>query len=360
MAVGPAPAAARHQRRPLPRARRPRATTTRCSASAPAPNLDDPKRFRFDGEGFYVKSRRRDGGALPRPSRRRVANTLEIAERCDARARPMGSYHMPEFQVPAGTHARGGAGASRPGRGLRARLGLAPDEPIPARAPRVRRAHASTSSRVIQSMGFAGYFLIVADFIGYARAQRHPGRAGARLLGGQPRGLRPRHHRRRSDRVRHHLRALPEPRAHLDARHRRRLLHARARPGDPLRRREVRRRGRRRAGASRRSSPSASSRRAPRCATSGACSGMPYGDVDRIAKLIPDTLGISLDEALEQSPELRARDRGRRPGGAAVRDRAQARGPDAPRLDPRRRRRDRQPAADRDWCRSTATRSPAT
>ena len=35
--------------------------------------------------------------------------------------------------------------------------------------------------------------------------------------------------------------------------------------------------------------------------------GMRYNDVDRIAKLVPETLGITLDEALEQSPELRAR-----------------------------------------------------
>jgi DNA polymerase-3 subunit alpha len=34
---------------------------------------------------------------------------------------------------------------------------------------------------------------------------------------------------------------------------------------------------------------------------------MSYGDVDRLAKLVPDTLGITLDEALEQSPDLRAR-----------------------------------------------------
>ena len=39
----------------------------------------------------------------------------------------------------------------------------------------------------------------------------------------------------------------------------------------------------------------------------GRVMGMPYGDVDRIAKLVPETLGITLDEALEQSPELRAR-----------------------------------------------------
>ena len=35
--------------------------------------------------------------------------------------------------------------------------------------------------------------------------------------------------------------------------------------------------------------------------------GLPYGDVDRVAKLVPDALGITLEEALEQSPELRAR-----------------------------------------------------
>jgi DNA polymerase-3 subunit alpha len=35
--------------------------------------------------------------------------------------------------------------------------------------------------------------------------------------------------------------------------------------------------------------------------------GMRYSEVDRIAKLVPESLGITLDEALQQSPELRAR-----------------------------------------------------
>ena len=39
----------------------------------------------------------------------------------------------------------------------------------------------------------------------------------------------------------------------------------------------------------------------------GRVMGIPFGDVDRIAKLVPETLGITLDEALAQSPELRAR-----------------------------------------------------
>ena len=32
---------------------------------------------------------------------------------------------------------------------------------------------------------------------------------------------------------------------------------------------------------------------------------MPYGDVDRIAKLIPATVGMTIDKALEESPDLR-------------------------------------------------------
>ena len=35
--------------------------------------------------------------------------------------------------------------------------------------------------------------------------------------------------------------------------------------------------------------------------------GLPFGDVDKVAKMVPDTLGISLSEALEQSRELRER-----------------------------------------------------
>ena len=37
----------------------------------------------------------------------------------------------------------------------------------------------------------------------------------------------------------------------------------------------------------------------------GRAMDMPYGDVDRIAKLIPATVGMTLDKALEEVPELR-------------------------------------------------------
>ena len=39
--------------------------------------------------------------------------------------------------------------------------------------------------------------------------------------------------------------------------------------------------------------------------------GMPFGDVDKIAKLVPDTLNITLDDAFKQSPPLAEAVKGR-------------------------------------------------
>ena len=71
-------------------------------------------------------------------------------------------------------------------------------------APHDRRVRARGSSyeiEMIKRMKYPGYFLIVWDFIRYAREQRHPGRPGPRIGGRQPRRLLPAHHRRRSART---------------------------------------------------------------------------------------------------------------------------------------------------------------
>ena len=215
---------------------------------------------------------------------------------------------LPHARVPGARPARRARRCSREQAwsGLRARLGLAPDEPIPPQ-------HGEYAKRmehelgVINTMGFAGYFLIVADFIGYARRSGIPVGPGRGSAAGSLVAWQPRHHRRRSDRVRHHLRALPESRADQHARHRRRLLHEGPRSGDPLRRREVRRRGRRRPArrADHHLREAAGARRGAR--RRAACSACPTATSTGSRSSIPDTLGITLDEALEQSPELRAR-----------------------------------------------------
>ena len=123
--------------------------------------------------------------------------------------------------------------AATPGPGSRQRLAvyddLAEDE---------RQAYADRLEfelDVITGMGFPGYFLIVADFIKWAKEQGIPVGPGPRLgrrLGGR---LVADHHRSRSDPARPAVRALPQPRARLDAGLRHRLLRNAARRGDPLR-----------------------------------------------------------------------------------------------------------------------------
>ena len=65
--------------------------------------MDDPKRFRFEGDGYYLKCRRRDARAVDASCRGACDNTLLIAER-------IGDYDevfaernlMPQFPVPDG------------------------------------------------------------------------------------------------------------------------------------------------------------------------------------------------------------------------------------------------------------------
>jgi DNA polymerase III subunit alpha len=90
-------------------------------------------------------------------------------------------------------------------------------------------------------MKYPGYFLIVADFIQWAKAQGHSGRPGPRLGRRLARRLRAHHHRPRSAPLQPALRALPQSRPRVDAGLRHRLLPGPARRGHPLRAGEIRR-----------------------------------------------------------------------------------------------------------------------
>ena len=114
----------------------------------------------------------------------------------------------------------------------------------PASRPRCSK-QADYEVGVIKQMNFPGYFLVVADFINWAKdngIRVGPGRGSG---AGLDRRLRDAHHRPQPARARADLRALPQPRPRLDARLRRRLRRAPARRGHPLRHREVRQRPRR-------------------------------------------------------------------------------------------------------------------
>ncbi|PYN74552.1 MAG: DNA polymerase III subunit alpha [Candidatus Rokuibacteriota bacterium] len=121
-------------------------------------NLQDPGRFRFSTQEFYVKSAEEMAlvfAEVPEACR----NTLAVAERCNLTL-DFGEFHLPRYVVPEG-HTLDSFFHELADAGLRRRYG-----PTPGDAIQARLAH---ELAVIEKMGFAGYFLVVWDFIRYAR-----------------------------------------------------------------------------------------------------------------------------------------------------------------------------------------------
>ena len=198
---------------------------------------------------------------------------------------------------------------------------------------------------VIAEMGFESYFLIVWDFVRYAKDNGIAVGPGPRLGGRLDRRLRAQHHRPRPARQRPALRALPEPGAQVDAGHRHRLLGPRPRAGDPLRAGEVRPRVGRAdhhlrqdgpAGGHPRRGPRARLRLRDRRPGREADPGADHGPQPELRR-VPEA-GPGAAQGLRRR-RRRAPDRRRRP---------RARGDRPQQLDPRRRGGDRRPAAGRD------------
>ncbi|WP_407665820.1 DNA polymerase III subunit alpha [Microbacterium memoriense] len=120
--------------------------------------LDDPNRFKFDGDGYYVKSAA-EMRQVFRDNPEACDNTLLIAERCNVEFNESANY-MPRFPVPAGETEESWF-VKEVENGLEFRY---PDG-IPANV----RAQAEYETGVILQMGFPGYFLVVADFINWAK-----------------------------------------------------------------------------------------------------------------------------------------------------------------------------------------------
>jgi len=133
--------------------------------------LDDPDRFKFDGDGYYVKSAeemRRVWAELPEA----CDNTLRLAEQCEVTFDTSANY-MPRFPVPEGEDETSWF-VKEVEAGLHRRY--------PDGVPEASRKQAEYETEVILQMGFPGYFLVVADFINWAKEQGirvGPGRGSA-------------------------------------------------------------------------------------------------------------------------------------------------------------------------------------
>ncbi len=249
-------------------------------------NLDTPNRMRFETHEFYVKSAAQMAALFP-DNLDAIRNTRRIAEMTEIEL-PLGQLRIPHFPVPDG-HTTESWLRAECQRGLERRYGTVTPE---------LQARLDYELGVILSMGYAGYFLIVADFIAFAREQRiqttcrgsAPGSVVTYTLGITPvdpilyqlpfeRFLNP-------DRV-----TMPDIDVDFEDGRREEVIAYVGRKygqdhvaqiitfGTMLARAAIRDVGR--------------------------VLGHSYGEVDRIAKAIPNQLGIKLDEALQISPDLK-------------------------------------------------------
>lgn len=133
--------------------------------------LADPKRFKFEGDQFYLKSAaqmRQLFEEIPEA----CDNTLLIAERCEVSFRE-GENLLPQFPVPAGESEESWL-EKEVARGLAQRF--------PDGVPEEHLKRAAYEVQVICQMEFPGYFLVVADLVNYARIKGirvGPGRGSA-------------------------------------------------------------------------------------------------------------------------------------------------------------------------------------
>lgn len=120
--------------------------------------LDDPNRFKFDADEFYLKTAAEMRHVF-RDYPEACDNTLLIAERADVKFNTNANY-MPRFPVPEG-ESEDTWFVKEVDRGLEVRY--------PNGIPTEVRKQADYEVGVILQMGFPGYFLVVADFINWSK-----------------------------------------------------------------------------------------------------------------------------------------------------------------------------------------------
>ncbi|MFT0847903.1 DNA polymerase III subunit alpha [Actinomycetaceae bacterium L2_0104] len=125
--------------------------------------LQDPDRFTFDGTGYHLRSSQDMWdlfGEIPGA----CENTLLVAERCNVSftTAAEGANYMPEFPVPEGEDITSWF-VKEVENGLRNRFGDV--------IPQDVRERADYEVGVIVQMGFPGYFLVVSDYIRWAKEQ---------------------------------------------------------------------------------------------------------------------------------------------------------------------------------------------
>ena len=130
--------------------------------------LDDPRRERRYSDQQYLRSAE-EMAELFSDIPEAIANTIEIAKRCTINIQ-MGKYFLPEYPVPEGlTEAEFFRQISHSGLEVRLERILDKSAPDYAERRKVYEDRLNFELDIINQMGFPGYFLIVMDFIQWAK-----------------------------------------------------------------------------------------------------------------------------------------------------------------------------------------------
>ncbi len=124
--------------------------------------VDDPNRMRFDSKELYLKDEEEMAALFPQYPEA-MANTVEIAGRCNFDFE-FGHYHLPRFKLPQGETDSYDYLKKLCEKGFEQRY--------PGREE--VRPQLEYELEMIKQMGFVDYFLIVSDFIGYAKRNGIP------------------------------------------------------------------------------------------------------------------------------------------------------------------------------------------
>lgn len=255
-------------------------------------NLDDEDRMKFSTDELYLRSAEEMHRLFPYAPKA-LENTLQVAERCNLEI-PLGTSILPRYPLPEGVSADQFL-REKCEQGLRERYPHLEDQVSPEIQQRLQY-----ELDVISKMGFADYFLIVWDFMHFAHQQgimTGPGRGSAagslaayllKITDIDP--------------IRHHLlfeRFLnPErvsmPDIDIDFSYDRRdevIRYVAAKYGKEHVAQII-------------TFGTMAARAAVRDV--GRVLGLPYALVDRVAKMIPQFPGVTIEKALAENPALRA------------------------------------------------------
>jgi DNA polymerase-3 subunit alpha len=260
--------------------------------------MSDGARMKFATDQFYFKTAQ-EMAQVFRELPDAVSRTVTIADRCNVKIQRV-TNPFPEFKVPEG-HTTDSYFEKVVREGFLTRAPvlerLASENRLRHPLP-VYEARLTSEIEMIKKMRFAGYFLIVWDFIHYARAQGVPVGPGRGSAAGSlvsyalhitdvdplqydllfERFLNP-------ERV-----SLPDIDIDFCMRRRGEVIdYVRQKYGDKSVAQII-------------TFGTMAAKAVLKDA--GRALDMPYGDVDRLAKMVPPTLNISIEEALKQSPQL--------------------------------------------------------